>query len=438
MACTNPFDILRAKTEDLGPTLLVRASWKDIWLNLIPRDSYPKGTGYVRSSFTVGRSEPSTDEETWAAIAAIDANTNPQGACNLTYNQTFVGLKEDQYKPENFGLMGPLVCQDDLTMYWQSQEFWEKYFQALEKRNRKSVINRLGNIYRQYSYKAAANASFAFTAGNIATQPAPVSVDVTSMQGGNIPTSELTQEMLDATAVELSEEGADEPNSNGWITQGPDGPVFPLYIGQFMSHRLLLNNSELRSDFNQSFNGWGEANPVIKRLGASRIIKNFRHVINRFPARWTTQQVDANGNVSGADDGILKRVPTWQMSTAAADATKGQVAKVNPSWRDPSKANFEGCEVLNPWVMTEEVLMPVNSAPGMKLRPQNYFGEWQFVTGNDALLGISSCTGIQDPLHKQGRHFAEYRHALKPQFPIFGRFIMFRRCANSYDTITCS
>lgn len=444
-ACATPFDVLRAKTEDLGPTLYVRASWKDPWLNLVPRASYPMGAGYVRSSFTVGRSEPSTDEETWNAIAAIDANSNPQGACNITYNQTYVGLKEDQYKPENFGLMGPLVCQDDLTMYWQSQEFWEKYFQALEKRNRKSIINRLGNVFMQYVPKASANSNFAFVAGDYATQPAPSSPVLTSLAGGNIPTSELTQEMLDATAVELSEEGADEPNSNGWITQGPDGPVFPLYIGQTMSHRLLLNNAELRSDFNQSFQGWGEANPVIKRLGASRIIKNFRHIINRFPPRWTLQQVDTTGAqgqgigyVYGPNDGVLKRVPVWQMSTSATYATKGQVAIVNPSWRDPSKATFEGCVVFNPWVMTEEVLMPVNSAPGMKLKPQNYFGEWKFVTGNDALLGISSCTGVQDPLHKQGRHFAEYRHALKPIFPIYGRFILFARCTSAFDTITCS
>jgi len=445
MVCTAPFDVLRAKVEDLGPMLLVRASWKDPWLNLIPRETYPKGAGYVRSQFTIGRSEPASDEETWAAIAAIDSNSNPNGACNLTYNQTYVGQKEDQYKPENFGLMGPLICQDDLVMYWNSSAFWERYFQALEKRNRKSVINRLGNIYRQYVYKASANSSFAFIAGDYATQPAPASPVMTGLQGANIPTSELTQEMLDATAVELSEEGADEPNSNGWITQGADGPIFPLYIGQAMSHRLLLNNSELRSDFNNSFQGWGDANPVIKRLGASRIIKNFRHVINRFPARWTTQQVDSTGAqghgvgyVYGTDDGVLKRVPTWQMSTSSTDATKGQVAIVNPSWRDPSLAKFESCEVLNPWVMTEEVLMPMNSAPGMKLNAQNYFGEWAFVTGNDALLGIASCAGVQDPMKKYGRHFAEYRHALKPQFPIYGRLILFRRCANAFDTITCS
>lgn len=476
-ACTTPFDILRAKVEDLGPTLYQRASWKDVWLGLVPRDTYPKGAGYVRSSFQVGRSEPSTDEETWNAIAAI-SDSNTGGACNVTYNQTFTGFHEDAYKPQSFGLMGPLVCQDDLSMYWQSTEFWEKYFQALEKRNKKSIINRIGNVYRNYSYKASANANFTYIAGNTTTQPSASTVDLSGLLASP-PTSDLTQEFLDSTAVELMEEGADEPNSNGWITQGADGAIFPLYIGTEMSHRLFLNNSELRSDLNQSFQGWGEANPVIKRLGASRILKNFRHVINRFPARWalvgnggainftsaglnstTGVKQTASVSISGAvatvtvttvATGVIStftttasggqafiRIPTWTMSTASTDATKGQVAVVNGVWRDAAIAALESVEVLNPWVMTEEVLMPTNSAPGMKLKPQNYFGEWAFVTGNDALLGIDGCTGVTDPMHKQGRHFAEYRVAFRPIFPLFGRMILFRRCPGSYDTLTCS
>lgn len=433
--CT-PFDVLRAKTEDLGPELYVRASWKDVWMSLVPRGSYPKGAGYVRSAFQISRSEPSNDEETWNVIQSIADNAT-SGACSLTYNQAFVGMHEDTYVPENFGLMGPVICQDDLAMYWQSAEYWEKYFQALEKRNKRSLSNRLGNIYRQYCSKASANSSFAFIAGTL-TQPVPSSVGMTGLQGANIPTSELTQEMLDSTAVELSEEGADDPNSNGWITQGADGAIYPLYIGQAMSHRLLLNNSELRSDFNNSFQGYGDANPVIKRLGASRIIKNFRHVINRFPARWTTQQVNTTtGVVSGTDDGTLRRVPTW-VSATAGTREKGQIVSVNPYWRDATYAKFESAEVLNPWVFTEEILMPVNSLPGAKLTPQNYFGEWKFVTGNDAFLGVPNCSSIQDPLHKMGRHYAEYRHAAKPIFVNYGRMILFRRCAGSYDTVQCS
>jgi len=453
--CSTPslFDVLRTRVEDLSEELFLRASWNDIWLNLIPRGEYPKGAGYVRSSFDIARSEPATDEESWQTIQKLSDNVN--GACGLTYNQTYVGEHEVTYSPEMFGLMGPDICQDNLTMDWQSEEFWERYFQALDKRNRRSITNRLGNIYREYCYKASANADFHFTASTPgSTQPPPSAVTMTAFLGGNLPQSELTQEMLDATAIELMEEGADEPNSNGWITQGADGPEFPLYIGSAMSQRLFLNNSELRSDVNQSFQGWKELNPTLKRLGASRILKNFRHVVNRFPARWafvpngSTINFTATGlnstsgtivtytNSTGA--AVLKRIPTFVQSTASADVTKGQAAVVNGVWRDPSVAAYESVEVLNKWVFREEILMPVNSLPGAKLRPQNYFGEWQFVTGNDAFLGIDGCTGITDPLHKRGRHFAEYRHAARPIFPIYGRMILFKRCSNSFDTITCS
>lgn len=482
-ACSTPFDVLRAKTEDLSTELYYRASWEDIWFNLIPRGDYPNGAGYQRSAFTMQRSEPATEEESWQNIAKIgttDGSASPPlntlGACNITYNQTYVGATENKYSPQVFGLLGPDLCQDDLPMYWQSSKWWEQYFKALDKRNRKSIVNRLGNIYRQYSHKAACGPNFAFVAGNL-TNPIPQAVDMSSFTGANVPTSELTQEFLDATAQELIEEGAQEGNSSGWITLGPDGPQFPLNIGMAMSRRIFLNNPELRQDVNMSFQGAQNVNPVLKRVGASRVLINFRHVINVFPARWalvTTGQVINYSNTAANNGGggtivtvtttivgavathVLNdtavttwtsvaangqayvRIPSFVMGTGGQVATFGQGATVNGAWRDPAVAKYESAEVLNPEVFTEEILMPVNSLPGAKLTPQNYFGEWKFVTGNDAFLGIAGCAGIQDPMHKRGRHFAEYRMAARPGIPVFGRMMLFVRCANSYDSVTCS
>lgn len=445
------------KVEDLGPTLYTRASWKDPWLNLTPRDTWPVGAGLDRSAFTIGRSEPSTDEETWVAIAVKSGQTFT-GSCGITYNQTFVGHLEVHYKPEEFGLLGPLICQDDLTLHWNSADFWEKYFQALEKRNVKSITNRLSVIFDNYVPKASCRDDFHFVDGifNL-VQPPPSFVDLNGDTAGSTaiqqPTCTLTQDFLDVTAVELSEEGADDPNTNGWITQGPEGPIFPLMIGQEASNKILLNNSELRRDYRSAFEAFGDANPVIARLGASRVIKNFRHMITRFPPRWafvpngvTVELVPAAGNggvpldytnTSGNDRFV--RVPTWMQSTASKDVTKGEAAVVNPNWRDASIASVEGARVLNPWVFTEEVLRPVNAAPGMKWMAQNYFGEWQFVTGNDALIGFPDCpAGTQDPTHKLGRHVAEYRHAAKPIFPQYGRLVLYLRCVNSFDCVACS
>lgn len=427
MACQTPFDVLRLRVEDLGPTLYLRASWKDPWLNLVPRAEYPVGAGLVRSAFTIGRSEPSTDEETWNAISQTSGGTFV-GSCSTTYNQTFVGYKETTYNPEGFGLVGPLVCQDDLTLNWNSTDFWAKYFMALEKRNIKSITNRLANIYMNYATKVIPNTDGSYTevAGNITTQPPGSAVDLTGVT--TPPACGLGQDLLDQQAIALSEEGADQENTNGWITQGPSGPEFPLLIGEGASNQITLNNAELRDDYRSAFMGWGDANPVIQRIGASRVIKNFRHIITRFPPRW---KITDGTNA-------LVRVPTWLMSTSSTDASKGQVAVINPDWRNPGIAAIEGATVINPWVFTEEVLRPVNAAPGMNWTPQNYFGEWRFVTGNDALLGFSNCTGVSDPTHKLGRHFAEYRHAAKPIFPSYGRLILFKRCPAVVDCLTCS
>ena len=450
MACLSPFDVLRLRTEDLGPELYVRGSFKDPWLNLIPRSQWPVGAGLDRSAFTIGRSEPPSDEEIWNAITVKTGGTFT-GSCGVTYNQTYVGHLEVHYKPEEFGLLGPLICQDDLTLHWNSVDFWEKYFMALEKRNIKSITNRLANVYMNYvpKWSCVNTGLFAPVAGNFnLVQPAPSIVDLNGVTAGSTAVAQsscnLSQDYLDAIAINLSEEGADEPNTNGWITQGPEGPIFPMIIGQEASNHILLNNSELRRDYRSAFEAFGDANIVIQRLGSSRVIKNFRHMITRFPPRWAwmtagTKQELVPGTLTTATVTGYQRVPTWLMSTNAVDVTKGQAAVVNPNWRNPNIATYEGGIVLNPYVMTEEVLKPVNAAPGMQWQAQNYFGEWVFVTGNDALIGFPDCpAGAQDPTHKQGRHVAEYRHALKPIFPSYGALVIYQRCPNSFDCITCS
>lgn len=415
------------KAEDLGPKLYTRASWKDPWLNFVPRDTYPVGAGLVRSSFTIGRSEPASDEEVWQTITTTSGGTFV-GSCNVNYVQAYVGFKEITYAPEKFGLVGPLLCQDDLTLHWNSEMFWEKYFQALEKRNTKSIINRLANIYMTYATRVVPSTAGTITeyAGNVLTQPPGAAVDMT---GVAVPGCGLSQDILDEQAVVLSEIGADTPDTNGWITQGESGSEYPILIGQQASNTILTNNAELRSDYRQAFMGWGDANPVIQRIGASRIIKNFRHIITRFPPRW---QITDGSNA-------LVRVPTFIMSSASTDATKGQVSIVNPAWQNPNIATIEGAIVINPYTFTEEVLQPVNTLPGANLRAQNYMGAWEFISGNDALIGFPDCpAGAQDPTHKLGRHVAEYRHAGKPVFPEYARLVLFHRCPNTFSCVTCS
>jgi hypothetical protein len=411
VVCDSPFDALRQATESLpAEAPFVRATARDLWSNLIPREEYPMGTGLVQSVFTTERSEPTTDEPEFERISFKDGEDQYQGTCGTTYNEVPVGFTEKTYGPEQFGWKGPVICEDDLIYSYRAEAFWQNYIPAIAKHSLRTIGNRLAAIFTHFVPKAAANTDFNFIDGG--TGHPPTSPDLTMDES----LCELSQEMLDATAIELMEEGADAPNSDGWIQEGEEGPIFPLMIGIQASQRLLLMNPELRLDYRNAYMGAGEANPLLKRIGATRVMRNFRHVPLRFPPRYT---YDGTGYV---------RVPTWIMP----DKTKGQGAEINPAWKN---AHFEGAYIPNPWVFHSQIIKPVLSLAGMNWPPKNYQGEWKLVVGG-AKINDPPC---HDPLEKLARHFAEYKHAPKPIFPKYGRFIIFNRCpGGTFECVSCS
>ena len=404
MACDTPFDAFRMATEDLPEELYKRASYRGAWMNLIRKEEYPKNVGLTRSTFELGRSEPASDEPAFELIA-VEEQEAYVGACGTTYNNVTVGFQERTYSPEQFGLKGPVICQDDLIFNYKAERFLEGYIRAITKHSQRIIENRYMAIYSHYVPKAVANTDFAF---GTATYTQPSTAPVLTLDES---LCELTQEMLDQTAVELNEEGAADGITDGWITMGDEGPIYPLYIGQTMSKRLLLNNSELREDYRNA-----AGSELLKRMGASRVIGSFRHMINLFPPRYTY------------GGGAYTRVPTWVMSAG----TKGYVASINPDWRT---AEFEGAWVMSPDVFVSEVVKPVNAAAGISFPVKNYMGEWQFIVGGDEI----STTKCFDPLKKLGAHFAEYKHAPRPVMPTFGRMIIFKRCpVGNYECVTCT
>jgi hypothetical protein len=231
-------------------------------------------------------------------------------------------------------------------------------------------------------------------------------------------TSELTQEMLDVVAVQLVHDRATDPDSAGFVQMGPMGPLFSLYIGMEASQRIAVNNAQLRLDIRDA-----QPSILMKRLGATNAIKNFRHVINLTPPRFSYN--------SGTN--TYTRVNTWAND---ATVTDGTAQALNPNWVSKSTAPYEGAYVLNRNVMIEELLEPDATVGGVSWDPSNYFGDWKFVTGNDA---VGTETGCFDPLHKRGRHFAEYLHAIKPgSNKEAGAFIIFKRCPINVTDATCS
>lgn len=378
--------------------------------NLITRTDYPQGEGFTRSTFTLARSLPTNDEPEFEVIEASD-NTAPGGLCATTYNEVPVGFQERTYRPEKFGWKGPVICSDQLIYAWQRARFIPAYVDAMGKNTIYTISRRYEAIYDHLVPKASAAPDFEFT--DIGTGFPGTSPNLT-LDASNC---ELTQEMLDTTAIELNSIGASEPpESDDWFTLGPDGPIYPLMIGQQMSQRLLLNNAELRQDYRDAFATKGEMNPVIMRMGATRVIKNFRHIVVVDPPRY---------NYVG---GTFVRVATYTTESI----TQGTRPVFSPAYK---AATHEGVRVLSPAVFIDETIQPVNAVGGLTWPAKNYLGQWMFVTGGN-IISEEHCF---DPLEKLGRHFAEFHHAPRPVKPQYGRLIIFRRCpTTAHECVTCT
>lgn len=416
MACPNVFDAFAVATESLAQDVYKRASYRSMWLNMIERGEYPQGTGLTQTSFLTTSIEPVSAEQ-WSAITLATGSNG--GACDVTYSEVPVGFNTQTWSPERFALKGPVLCKDDLTFDHRVEAFLRVYLEKLSIRAQRTWETRYQNLYAKYALKAVADSSFT----TVSTIPSGVN-ELPWVQSGstgqalNQATSELTQEMLDSAAATLIQNGATNPDSSGFISYSSDGPVFPLYIGLEASQRIAQNNSQFRDDLRYAEMGQGDGANLLKRIGANRVIKNFRHVPNLFPPRFTYN--------SGTGKYTLVQPFT------SSSGTKGTVFDVNPSW---TTAPYEAAFIVTPYVFKSHIVRPVNRVGDLSWMPTNYMGEWQWVTGGYKLADSTDCP---DPLEKKGQHYAEFIHGPEPVFTNQGYTIIFRRCTGSFSQIICS
>ena len=412
MACSNVFDAFAIATENLADEVYRNASYRSVWLNAIPRGTFETGAGTVKTTFTIENTEPTSDQETWTAITNSDviggSDGGAGGSCASSFNDVEVGYTSRTYNPEEFALQGPIICKDDLIYDHNVDVFLRAYIEEMTKRAQRSWEKRYETLYTKFASKVAV--------GNT-NSIVDTESDITALTTLGDSTSTLTQQYLDQIAVELIDRGATNPDSNGFITFGEDGPVFPLLVGLEASQQIALNNSELRNDFRNAESGAGAAAELMSRIGATRSIKNFRHVPNLRPPRFTYD--------SGT--GAYTRVNTYVMNSA----TKGKKAVINPAY---VTAPYEAAIVLNPNVFTSEIVPPVNAAGGVSWSPTTYMGEWQWVTGGNKIQ--ASGADCLDPLDKLGRHFAEFKHAARPEFPTYGMTLIFKRACGTSGSLT--
>lgn len=403
MACANVFDALRVATEHLGKELYHRATFQNLWLNAIPRGEFPKHVGLTKSVFEMGNAYPTTTHRSWDSYTL--ATGSNAGACAYNFIDYTVGYDELTYSPKRLQLRGPLWCKDDFNFDHMSDEFLNGYVVELTKLVEWELGNHLEFEYLNKVPIVVATASPNFTAPGAGLVALPDA------------TSDLTQQLLDRVAVKLIHSRATNPDSQGFVTLDNGAPLFTLSLGMEAHQAVLLGNEEFRKDLREGAMNF----ELFKRLGANTAIKNFRHVIDPVPIRFT---------FSGGTYTVVERYVN-------VSGSKGTYQELNPAWEDPSSAPYEGAWIMSPNVMTWDWVTPSNVVGGQRWDPMSYMGDWKWITGSEACATDGSG---YDPFKKYGRHIAEISGAAKPGSNRgSGMLIIFKRCQLSTITgTTCS
>lgn len=411
-----PFDCLRYALEGLDDYIHREAHYDSIWLNLIQRGTFPKNQGTNMVTFGIGKVEPTTMVgNNWHTInlssVGNEANLDSlSDLCSKSFSSVRPGRIEANYNPERRLLCGPEICADDFDFSHDPDGFIAGYVDEITMRARREWEYNYAYHHDRLSKKAIAVPAFDTNQYNQETL-----VDLPEA------TCILTQDHLDAAAYKLIRDGANRPDEAGFITLGEAGPEFSLYIGPEMSNTLIQQNAELRTDVR-----YGAPTELLKRIGATRVLKNFRHIIDVFPPRYTF----ANGTYTQV-------APFTDVDNV--DPTKptcGMYQDVNP---DYEAAEFEGVRILSPKLFTSEIVQARTSAGGITTGPKNYLGNWKLVIGKYHWDCNCSCYG--DPLDNYAKHFAIFAHAPKPN-PLgmfkYGWLIIYKRCFNNIECPVCS
>lgn len=397
MSCPSPFNALRIATESLPNTIYRKASQRNFWTGYVSAEEFPRNTGVNQTVFVIGNSEPYTNAEAWNTVSL---STNIISTmCTQPYVSVDVGYNERTYAPRRLNLAGPIICRETLGFSHDPGLFLRQYQNELVKRAQRTWEFDLRNQALALYSTAVAGTSFAVQTGSVGF--------------ANIPSnSQLTMDMLDQTADYLIDAGATDADEE-WVELGPEGPIFPLVIGNLSAQRLTTNQKDRRDDLRYADMGMGPKAELIKRLGATRVIRNFRIIPTVLPPRFNFT------------NGGYQQVNTYD----SAAASEGTVAVISAAYKN---AQYECAFVPHPMAFTKAVVRPDDA--GLAWNPLNYMGEWVWQTGGNLI----SQTYCFDPMKNYGRHFANFMWAAKPIFPDFGVALMYEVCPQDFEVIGCA
>ncbi len=411
MACPDAFNAIRIATEHLGDEIYGIPTPATPYFNFVERGAFPKNSGVTMTTFIAGRVEPDSKSAGWSAVALTNNGsglTPPNitgGVCADSFTAVPVGFDELTFAPRKLQLTGPSICRDTLTYAHNPAQFIEQhYVPSLAKYVKRKIDLEFRDQIIKFSNKLSISSGAFSNSGALVTSTTNPTVK---------PTSQLTWDWLDGVAARMISDGA--ANSDGEVIElGPDGPVFPIFIGLEMLNRLTTNVSAIRSDFNQASMGSGAMATALKAIGASRQIKNYRLAPVTHPPRFTW------------NNQILVEVEAFE----SVAATHGSKSTETSAWLN---AEYEAAIIPHRRQFKASLVTP--DTAGLPYDQTSWTGDWKFVTGGNQIVSGNIC---YDPLHKWGAHFAEFVYAPEPIHTNYGWVLFFKRCQNDQALAVCT
>ena len=412
MACEGFFDSMKTASESLGKEVHRKATFNSVWLNALPKGTYPLGTGLTQTGFKIENSLPVDDELAWEKIVntgSVSGEVNMDtgdGLCGRSWNDVDWGFSQYDFSPERISVRGPQLCKENLKYRFNIDSFLNAYVDEISKHSKRILENKIQNEYmkhsRQVTLSGATSSAAALNDSSVGTGEFSAATLADSVG--------LLQAHLDQLAIKLIESGATEGESNGFVELGPNGPIFPLIIGMETSNALIAADDNLRQDYRHG----AQNNELLKRIGADRVVGNFRHIVITNPVRMARH----------ASDGTYDRVSERVALSGGEAPTGGNGTKINPLYTAKTGSGagiYEAAIALVPSVM-KQLVVPASVPSSLGFDAENYSGDWKFVTG-----GYKSADGCEDPLEERGRHYGLYEMAFEPVFGEHGATVLFKR-----------
>lgn len=402
MACAE-LTAFATATQSLGDRILRYPNMGRafFWKNAIPSGSYKKNTGVQQTTFTMAPSYPVDDPDEWTEVTLDPTSGQPSPGCPTDYVDVALNMYDRLYNPKEVLVRGPVLCREQFTYQHNIGAFLNGYVRELARNSAYRL-----EFFLRDQYMAFAD-WYSFTGGQLVKYSGP-----NAQASVDIPTSGLTQDMLDEVAVDLINTGVGT-DENGYVMEGDEGKVFPLNIDMQASARIFNNNEARRQDARFSSEGMdGKGNTSLwKAIGATRVVANERHVTTNIAPRFN--------NVGGQ----LVRVTPFKTADQITDngivLTSAYLA-----------ARYEAAIFVVPTAMTAEWVTPFNwNFPDTA----NYMGEWSFITGGERICNPPE----YDPQHNKGRHFGKFVLATRPDFPFHAKCLVYKRCPSDLGTTSC-